>query len=379
LSGGRVWRFKAGAEGFEAMPFDTVYGIPRAIFQLAGRPVSVLSSRGLYAWRDADGRFERLPLSPPPPLAYTNLWRFDVCETTLFYPGKGCVYAYDLNADRARALPVPGEIPFMHALTPDLLALSDYTARTFWYHFAKKEITPVDPRRYGLTTKPSIFGITGVAPLGDDRFLMTSRIGACIYDLKTDRFEKQQIYASGKPIELEDMLTRVFIDENGTAWAHNVDGIVAFNSLQNAIGLLRNYHYDGPDAWSNRVIGFAEDHDGNLWFGGAGGFKKLNLHSGKIRVYPSVEGATDRLSHSSVRGMAFDGRYIVLGPTDKGVWLFDPKTERFRRPDYTSHKVRAASESDFIDFLAVMRNGDIIVCGRFTVWIFYTSRATTRT
>ena len=71
------------------------------------------------------------------------------------------------------------------------------------------------------------------------------------------------------------------------------------------------------------------------------------------------------MSHPSVRGVAFDGRYIILGPTDKGVWFFDPETERYRRPVYTNGDVRNASENDFIDHLAVMRNGDIVVAGRF--------------
>lgn len=366
LSGRKVWRMEPMTDRFVEMPFDTSGGIvPAAVFQLNNYPVCVLSNKGIYAWQEAQNRFERLPLHPPVPRGYTNLWRFDTCASTIFYPGNDSLYAYDLASDRQRALPVAGEIPYLHALTPDLVALSLYNSHTYWYDFRQGKISLIDVKQYGITRQRSIFGITGVAPLGNGQYLMTSRIGTYHYDLRNNRFSKERIYAAGKPLELEDMLVRIFLDENGVAWAHNTNNIVAFENLQNGLGLLRNHHYEAPRAWNNRIAGFTEDADGNIWFCGGGGFNKLDLKTGQVTPFPAQEGATDRLSHNSVRGIGFDGRYIILGPTDKGVWLFEPRSERFRRPVYASDSVRRAVESDFIDHLRVLRNGDIVVAGRF--------------
>lgn len=370
VSGFQVWRKGDREAGFQPMSLDTTGGVfPRAVFQLRDKPVCVLTDKGVFAWNDKPRQFERLPVSFPKPLAYTSLWRFDTCGTTIFYPGPGCLYACNLATGRVKSLPANFEIPYLSALTPTLVAISDYRSNTWWYDFKAGTIRPIDPYAYRLSEKRSFFGITGVAALEDNRFLITSRIGTYIYDLKVDRFTKQQIYAAGKPVELWDMLTRVKIDENGTAWAHDVNNIIAFNSLSNgAIGLLRNYRFDLPHAWNNRVVGFAEDDRGNLWFGGAGGFRKLHLQTGEISNFPAVEGATNRLSHPSVRGMGFDGRYVILGPTDKGLWLFNPLNGQYKRPVYASDSVRRVSEGDFFDHLAVMRNGDIIACGRFRVY-----------
>jgi len=366
LTGWQIWRNHTDKEGFGEIAFDTTGGsYPVALFQMPEQPIYLLTLKGLFAWQEKEGRFERQPGSPPRPLSYTNLWRFGTCGTTIFYHGGNGICAYDIVKNQARSLPFKGEVPYFQALTPDLLAVTNYNSQSFWYDFARGTVTQIDPRRYGVSTQGGAFGITGAAPLGNGRFLMTSRIGTFIYDLPNDRFSKEKIYAAGKPLDLEDLLMRVFIDENGTAWAHNVNDIAAFSSLGNTVGLLRNYHPEPPKAWSNRTLGVAEDDKGNLWFGGAGGFKKLNLSTGIVTPYPAVDGATDRLSHPSVRGMGYDGRYVIIGPTDKGVWLFDPKTERYRRPVYASDSVRRESERDFIDHLAVMRNGDIVVAGRF--------------
>ncbi|MCW5921215.1 MAG: histidine kinase [Saprospiraceae bacterium] len=366
ISGQKVWRNHADKDGFGEMPFDTTGGAtPIALFQMPDQPLCVLALNGLFAWRDKEGRFERLPQSPPIPRNYTNLWRFDVCGNTLFYHGKDSVHAYDVTTHQARSLPFGHEIAYMYALTPDLVALTDYNSQTFWFDFARSTAKRLDPRRYGLSEGRTIVGITGAAPLGNGRYLMTSRVGTLVYDLPKDQFTRERIYADGKPLELENLLARVWIDENGTLWAHNVNNIVAAGNLSQTLGLLRNPYPEPPKAWNNRTIGAAADDRGNLWFGGAGGFKKLDLSTGKVTPYHAVENATDRLAHPSVRGMGFDGRYVVVGPTDKGVWLFDPIAGRYRRPVYASDSVRRESERDFIDHLAVLRNGDIVVAGRF--------------
>ncbi|MBV6441836.1 MAG: hypothetical protein EPGJADBJ_03527 [Saprospiraceae bacterium] len=366
LSGATIWRSREASEGFERVQFDTAGGVsPVAVFQLPGRPVCILTGKGLFACDAGSKNFVRLPLSPPPPLPYTNLWRFDTCGSTIFYPGKDSLYAFDLGTGKARALPLRTEIPYLCALTPDLAIVSNYGSRSYWCNFSKDSVQLIEPRRYGLSGNSAVFGVTGATPLGKGRFLVTTRRGVFVYDLSRDRFDKEQIYAAGKPIETEDMLVRVSTDSHDAFWAHDVDAIVTFNSLENTIGLLRNYHRESPLAWSNRVVGFAEDDRGNIWFGGAGGFKKLDPHTGTITPYPAEDGATDRLSHPSVRGMGFDGRYVVLGPTNLGVWLFDPRSGVYRRPAYASDSVRRSSEGDFIDHLAILRNGDIVVAGRF--------------
>ncbi len=366
LSDGKLWCKKTESAHFQSILFDTTGGVqPRAIFQLGKQPLYVLTTKGVFAFQHKKETFVRLPHQIPAPLAYTNLWRFTVKENTIFYQSQGFLQSYNFENQQLKSLPVSEEVAYIVALTPDLIALSDFTATTFWYNFKNETITTTDPLAYRISDRPFFFGITGAAALGAGKYLVTSRLGTFEYDLTNDRFKKERIYAAGKPLELEEMLARVFFDKNGVAWAHNSNNVIAAGCLQNTLGLLRNYHYEPPRFWSNRVVGLAKDNAGNLWFGGSNGFNKLHLASGQVTPYPVVPGATSRLSHNSVRGMGFDGKYVIVGPTDKGVWLFDPKTEQYRRPTYVNDRVKSESERDFIDQLTVLSNGDIVIAARF--------------
>ncbi|MCC7506055.1 MAG: histidine kinase [Saprospiraceae bacterium] len=368
LSGQKLWRLDTDFDRFVEIGLDTSGGSrPRAVFQLKGQPLCILTTTGISALRPETGRFETLLKNIPVPFS-ANYARFDTCGTVIFYPGPQALHAVNVLSGETRTLPVAHEIPYFQALTPDLVALSDYGSTTYWYDFARGKVTPIDARAYGLHATRRYLGIMGVEPLGGDRFLMTTRLGIMIYDLRTDTFRRERILAGGKPLEYEDALFRLFLEPDGTAWAHSVNQVVAFTAVQKSIGLLRNYHYEAPRQWNNRVVGFAEDDRQQLWFGGGDGFNCLDLTTGDIRSHKPLEGATDRLAHGSVRGIGWDGRYVVLGPTDKGVWLFDPRTERYRRPVYASDSARIAVERDFIDHLLVLRNKDIIVCGRFHVY-----------
>jgi Putative regulator of cell autolysis len=368
LAGQKLWRSRPELDDFEPLPFDTSGGNwLRGMFQMRTGPVHLLTLKGLYAWDARSSAFVLVTDAVPVPRGRHHMIRTDTCAEQLFYTAKnGQVCALNMRDKQARSLPFPSDVHILEAFTPDLALLTDYTLQSYWLDFAKGEVRPVDAQKYGLSKQFKAIGIRCAAQLGQGRFLVSTRFGLYEYDLGSDRFSPQRIYAGGRPIENDRNLNRLFIDQEGTAWMHNENSLLAMKPSAGALGLLRNYHFDGEAGqWENRVFGFADDGRGNIWFGGMSGFKKLNLKTGAVTVYPHVEGATDRLNHHMVRGVVWDGRHIILGPTNRGVWLFDPLTERFRRPVYARDSVRECLEGEFIDYIGTMRNGDHIVCGRF--------------
>ena len=86
-------------------------------------------------------------------------------------------------------------------------------------------------------------------------------------------------------------------------------------------------------------------------------------------MHPPDEDATDRLSHISVRGMAFDGRYLILGPTARGMWLYDPRSDRFRRPIFATDSVRAAMDREFVSGIVPLSDGNFFVCARHHTYL----------
>ncbi|MFN0215919.1 MAG: histidine kinase [Saprospiraceae bacterium] len=375
---GRIWvltgpgfnilRNRADWKGFEQIPFDSVGNVRlRGIFQIKNSPVHVITTKGLYAWRENLGVFERQPLDFPGAGPRHSIARIDTCEGTLFFPIAGGVCAYNLATGLSRKVPVKGEYSHLLAVTPDLAVLTGYLDDSYWLDFKRGEMRLIDAKHYGLSPNLRKLNILSFAPVGEGKFLVGSKFGLLEYDLATDRFRPERVFAAGKPIANEKTLYRIFKSKNGALWAHSNTSIVAISPVKKDIGLLRNYHFSPPEQWDNRVSGITEDDKGNIWFGGLYGFKKLNLRNGKIIAYQNTEGATDRLSDHVLNDIVWDGKNLILGAANRGIWLFDPLTERYRRPLYANDTVRRALETDVIDKIGRMRNGDHIVCGRFFV------------
>lgn len=372
LSGQKIWRSGTDHWGFQEIDFDTLaLGQPLIIFQLQGQPFCVITHKGLITWSGEKNVFQSPATSIPVPTFTPGYNRFDTCGTTIFYPGKDCYLAADLATGNIKTIPRTKPYSTICALTPDLAVVSYYDGHSFWLDFNKGTSIPMDAVRYKLSDQHQRMNLMDAEPLGDRLYMVTTQFGACTYDLRNDRFERHRIFSEGKPIGLSEALVRVFRDDNGTFWAHNSSSLIAFSSIRNSIGLLRNFVDDPARSWSNRVIGFTEDKAGNVWFGGFNGFNKLDLKTGQIEIHPPEDDVPDRLSHISVRGMACDGHYIILGPTLKGMWLFDPRSDRFRRPRFDSDSVRLKMDQEFIHGIYPLHDGNFLICGRKQAYLLH--------
>jgi len=368
--GNSIWRNRSDWQGFEQIKFDTSGEVRiRGIFQMQNSPVNILTSKGLYGWRETLRQFERLPFVMPGAGPRHLITRIDTCEGTLFYPIKDGVCAYNMATGLTRTVPVKGEFAHLMAVTPDLAVMTGYWSDSYWLDFKTGKVQEIDARHYGLSASLRRMNIVSFMALGGQRFLVSSKFGLCEYDLTTDHFVLKRVFAAGKPFASEKSLYRIFQDKNGTFWANSGTSLVAIQPLNHSIGLLRNYHFDTPQQWDERVYGMTEDDQGNIWFGGYFGIKKMNMQDRGIKVYANSEGATDRLNHHLVRSLVWDGHNLLIGQSNKGIWLFDPRTEHYRRPVYSNSTVQKQLESEVIDFIGTMRNGDHIVCGRHFVYL----------
>lgn len=366
--GHSIYRNRNDWKGFERVKFDSSGGVRlRGIFQMENGPVHVITNKGLYAWRNDTETFQLLPLDFPGAGSRHNINRIDTCNGTLIYPVTDGICAYNMETGQKRIVPLKGEYAYLFAVTPDLAVMTGYLADSYWIDFKRGEKRVIDAKHYGLSADLHNINILSFAPVGGGKFLVGSKFGLLEYNLKEDSFHQERIFAAGKPVSNEKTLCRIFKDKNGTLWAHSHTSVLAIRPMQNGIGLLRNYHFAPPEQWDNRVNGMTEDDRGNIWFGGLYGFKKLNLKSGKITNYPNVEGATDRLKDYMVNDILWDGKNLLLSTPNNGLWIFEPSTKRYRRPLYPHDTVRLALEGDVLDEIGQMRNGDFILCGRFSV------------
>lgn len=355
-----VHKLQPGASRFQSINLGKIR--PVRIFQPPGKPVVLLAQAGFYEWSTSQSRF--LPVKKPffTPSLRSGATFFDTCASTIFYPGTQ-VYAYDYKANSIDSLPFVN-LYSIYAFTTKLAILVKYDGSAYWADFANKQLRPLEAARYFPGEKIVHFRISGVVPLSAERFLVLSTTGLLKYDLKNDRFSRLGVYAEGTPFEYEQMLSRLTIDKQGVAWAHAETVIAALSPISKTLGLIRNKELDPGKKWNNAVAAFAEDKKSGLWMATGFGFTRLNYLTGKMEVFHPVDNATDRLSHESIRGILFDGKHVILAPTDKGIWLYDPETKKYRRPVYESAAVKKWSEHDFYDMIYTLKNGDHVFPGR---------------
>lgn len=358
----RVYRIHPQSNQVEKLPFDTSEGRrPRALFQLPGHPLRLLSNQGVWEWQEKEHRF--FPLNWKISASRLTPYRFDTCGTTLFFQHGTDVCAFDVR--RQRLVTLPGEDVFsIYALTPDLAVINDFRGRSFWYNFAHKTIQSLDKKRYLSDESPGHLRIYGVVTLGGAQFLMSSFTGLLRYDLQKDAFTRERVFNEGKPLDYENSLQRLYQEKPGKYWAHVQTGLVMIDDLRHTLGLLRNYHTEGPQMWQNRAINFVEDEAENIWFGTGHGFTRLSQRDGTTRSWLPVEGATDRLAFGSIRGLSLDGNKVILAPTNFGLWIFDSRTQKYQRPLYVSDSVQQSSERDFFDGLYWVKNKMWLALGR---------------
>ncbi len=69
----------------------------------------------------------------------------------------------------------------------------------------------------------------------------------------------------------------------------------------------------------------------------------------------------------------YDGKYLILGPADLGVWLYDPETRIFRRPRYPAgpegQRLQRLIEGEFIDEITTLQNGNHLIMGRDALYV----------
>ena len=128
-------------------------------------------------------------------------------------------------------------------------------------------------------------------------------------------------------------------------------GLVYFRAEASQIGLIRCAEQDDEKSWNNNARNFAEDDKGNLWVS-TNGFFYFDLDKGTMTMNKANVNDTSTFSYPSVRGIAYDGKYVILGPTDRGMWLYDVKRKTYRRPGFLPGKegemARKKMENNFL-------------------------------
>ncbi|HLP36740.1 sensor histidine kinase [Lacibacter sp.] len=370
---GRIWasavtavvRFENDFDGFVEVAVDMqdAKHARAHLFELSNGSLYLLSNEGFHLFDENRHAFAKAAD------VYRNGKNYSVDvfasrNLSVFFRKADSIYLYDFKSRQISALPSTNNFRIF-AVTDDRLFASTWTNETFLYDYATGTQTKVLlPAAYQLTSGKT-FSIRSLVQFDSHKYLLVTREGIFEYNSSSNSFKKLNFYQNGYPVIGNDYSNHIFLDDENTAWLLSVAGIARFSLSKQPLGLLRiPQPGNQPQGSVNNVRQMVEDDAGNLWIATGNGFVQWRKSDGLWKIYTAVPDAPNKLNHPSVRGIAYDGKNIILGPTNLGIWIFNPATEQYRRPIYTNDSVKLYIERDFIDDITTLRNGNFLMLGR---------------
>ncbi|MBN8860127.1 MAG: histidine kinase [Sphingobacteriales bacterium] len=366
---GRVWVSAVGnvflfSEKSGVFKKITVHGkndtlLTGPIVELPGDRICLVTSDGLYRFDEVNQCFdprEDMPFLNRSWITNTSAVR----GNKLFLHDDRYVFRYDVVTHQADSLPA-SFLYGIYPITDDSVLISPHAGMVKWYDFKSGTITPAQIR----SENNAGFNLRNVVSISPGHFLLASSEGIIEYDAAQKEFFTRNFFIHGRKVATNELATSIFYDEaEGYAWISTVEGIARFAIRNQPLGFIKiKQMNDEISANIDDVHRMTEDKYGNLWMATGYGFACLERNKRNWKLFPPAKNDSTRLSHESVRGLAYDGKYLILGPTNTGVWLFDPATEKYRRPVYDNIASRQAIEKEYIDDITVLPGGDHLVTG----------------
>jgi signal transduction histidine kinase/ligand-binding sensor domain-containing protein len=364
-----LYRMDNARDGFSTIPVDTTKNLYiNSILQLEDESVWVYTNHGFYVFDPLQKSFSP---HPHPVLSQSTLGNraVDEVDHTLFFCKPDSLIAFNLLNSTWKAIALPQyNVRTVTALTSDLVFVSIWKGIVYQYDFASNQIRELDLSRQLPLAQDYFATFFEACQVSPHTYLLATSKGLMQYDLDRDRFRQLRLFQKGKPLEGNLFFLDMFVDRDRNAWiAYTNYGLLSFNIDVHDIGLIRNYEPDIQNAWDNHVRNFAEDDSGHIWLATYNGFAQLDLHTGHIRPFFAKEGATDMINHPSIRGIVYDGTNLILGQTNRGVWLYHPNTKKYRRPDFppgpTGEEIKRKLEGSFTEQIYTLHNGNHVIAG----------------
>lgn len=354
---------------FQTVPVDRKDTTSRfgPVVQLMGKKILMVTSAGLYEYSEEKRQF--LAMQNKLPSVKYSIRILSSYGNVVFLRSDTQVYRYNLDTQTVDSLPNL-ETYKLHPVNKDSVLASCWTNRCYWYNFSAGTTLPANPPAALKEPDTNSFDVKSMAAFAPNRFFMTSREGIFEYNNQTRTYKRLQFFMNGRMVATNDYSNYIYVDNDGFAWMATIDGIARFSYNRPSIGLMRirQLNDDLPVAVDD-VRKITNDARGNLWMATGNGFMCWDNSKKSWMMFLPSQGTKNKLEHPSIRGMVFDGRYLILGPTDLGIWLFDPVTHVYKRPSYASEAVKKISERDFIDDLVTLSSGNHVITGRDALYL----------
>ena len=333
------------------------------LFQLHNQTASLLTSKGLFQYDEATKKFKaspvRLPIAGP-----ISVRVFASKDGVIYFRKANTLFRYQFSNGRVDSLPDRNAMRIF-ALTPDSLLVTTWDNTSYWYHFPTAAVNQIFLPSGLSSLESGSFGVRAVGFIRPGTYLFASREGIFEYNLAARKLSRPRFFLNGRKIGTNDFANYLHIDAHRFVWLANIDGIGRFSADRQTIGLIRLRKLDDEKPVGiDNIRKITEDREGNLWIATGHGLACRNKASAEWMYFPPDLKATNKLNYPSIRGLVYDGKKLIIAPTDRGIWLMNPTTFQYERPFYANDSVRVLSEQDFYDDLYTLQDGNHLLAGR---------------
>lgn len=373
---GRVWvrstqnvyRYINDYHQFRKIPLsapsdDLIVG---ALFEWPDQSIGIFTTKGFFRFDETTQQWlpelKQLPLKPP--------YRYELFGTkngSFFFGKNKMLYRYNLNSHKLDSLPA-AEAKMILPLSADSALITSWKEQTYWYNFHTGTVSAA----HLSDTKTGKLNVRSAASINDHEYLMAAEDGLFIYNAVIKSLQRLTLYFNGLPVPPRDFYSHSFIDHQGNVWLTAVDGILRFNINNKRIGLIRlPPHMKDYSASLNNIRRMVEDDKGTIWMATLKGLVSWNVKEHKWQYHHPPPGASPDLT-ISVRGLNYDGKYILLGPGNTGLWLYDPVAQKYSRPRYENNSdgqlTKELIEADHVNDIIPLAGGDRLILGTNNVY-----------
>ncbi len=357
--------------GFEDVKIN---GAPGARFNklyvASGNRVWALSNQGLYLYNEKAKAFE------PYVVKELQQYNFDRrllqgYDDLLFFSNGPLVFILNTITNKVTTVSLLN-VRNVTPLTANIVWLSTWNLQTYELDMRTGNITPIKPSQFQPALSSPFILIKNAFHLSGDEYFVSLTQGCYIYNIHERSFRKCSLYHTGLRLRDDENAFTNYLDNERNFWMILDEGIVFFKPYVHAIGWLRSPGI-GPYNWNNDVRAVTEDNNGYLWLATFNGFTRLDFNTGEARSFRPLNSYAG-YSFPSVRGLVFDGKNLIVGPTNGGVVIFDPATERFSKPKYVgAHKdsTKSMLETEFISSIYKRSNGQFLVLAKSATYLIY--------
>ncbi|MDJ0645400.1 MAG: histidine kinase [Flavobacteriaceae bacterium] len=364
-----IYKFNNERSEFAKVSSDPAVEGSKLLLRPYDHQVQFISRSGIYYYEDKSNSFIRNREYPK--ALFSNMGvrhehASNYEHVAYYYFAGDSICQYNLKTREKEFISFP-QIRNVIALSATEFIVSNWESKAWYYSVSNKK-----RQRIVLDEKdPSMIIFDAISADNGHFYLATSK-GLLSYEPASQLLKKVELSLDGLsfPSQRFNVLYKA---DNNTIWASTENSLLFFNDDERNIHFIKGDQRDPSQKFTSDVRNFTTDETGNLWLATRNGLTYWNIQEQRFSTIFAKEKATNKINHPSIRGLAFDGDNLIIGQTNKGIWLYNTKSKTFKRPYFETtqegNELKAKLERDFVHQIKTLKNGNHVVTARDGVYI----------